>query len=324
LSATTDARGNFHFAGIGSGRLACLQLSGPNMATATVLARTQAGPRVEVANLGSFLYPQPHGCYGTDFAIVASLARPIVGVVRDQDTGKPVVGAVVQSHQFAGTSSQGLPILSTQTDAAGRFRIDGMPAGRGNMLLVRGPLDIPYLPAVGEVDTSEGEGPATLDLKVRRGLWAEGQVIDADSGRPLAAGIDYYCLNSNPEGAKTPGFSFAVASGLLYQTDGAGRFRVPVLPGRGVLAVELHGHRQHFLGSSWVTQAGKNYLDGGITIDAPDDVQVKGLVYKTHPFLLSNTVYHHLELIAPKDGATSIRCDVKMGRKAASKPEAKP
>jgi RNA polymerase sigma factor (sigma-70 family) len=325
LSATTtDARGNFRFAGIGSGRLACLQLSGPNMATATVLARTQAGPRVEVANLGSFLYPQPHGCYGADFALAASPARPIVGVVRDQDTGKPVAGAVVQSHQFAGTSCQGLPILSTQTDAAGRFRIDGMPAGRGNMLLVRAPQDVPYLPAVGEVDTSEGEGTATLDLKVRRGLWAEGQVIDADSGRPLAAGIDYYCLYSNPEGSKAPGFGFGMASGLLCQTDGAGRFRVPVLPGRGVLAVGLQGQRQHFLGSSWVTQAGKNYLDGGITLDAPDDVAVKGLVYKTHPLLLSISNYQHLELIDPKEGTTSIRCDVKLGSKAASKPEDKP
>src|SRR5262249_43378526 len=272
FSATTDREGRFRFRGIGAGRLVGLQLSGPGVAIATVLARTQAGPRVDVANLGNFLYPQPHGCFGADFALVTSPARPIVGVVRDRDTGRPIAGALVQTHKFAGTAIESIPILSTRTDAEGRYRMVGMPAGRGNKLLVRCPPDQPYLPMVSEIDTSEGEGPATLDFKVRRGLWAEGRVTDADTDRPLAADVYYYGLSSNPVVTAVPGFDFGPP--VLYQTDAAGRFRVVVLPGRGVLTVGLHGQRYSFLGKSWVTQAGKSYLDGGLSIDAPEDRMV--------------------------------------------------
>jgi RNA polymerase sigma factor (sigma-70 family) len=313
FSATTDDEGRFRLPGVGTGRLACLQLSGPGVATATILARTQAGPRVEVANLGAFLYPQPYGCFGADFTLAASAARPIVGVVRDRDTGRPVSEAVVQSHQFAGTALQAVPILSTRTDTEGRYRLLGMPAGRGNMLLVRCPSDQPYLPMVGEIDTSEGEGPVTLDFKVRRGLWAEGRVTDADTGRPLAADVHYYGLSSNPHAATAVGFDFAPP--VLYQTDAAGRFRVVVLPGRGVLAVGLHGQRYHFLGKSWVTQAGKNYLDGRATVAAPED-QLPGkramAVYRAHPALLSSSLYQQMSLIDPAEGAESVACDLKV------------
>jgi hypothetical protein len=154
----------------------------------------------------------------------------IAGVVSDLETDRPVAGAVVQSHRFAGAAIEAIPVLSTRTDAAGRYRLAGMPAGRGNKLLVRSPSDAPYLPAVGEIDTTEGEGTATLDFKVQRGIWAEGQVTDADTGRPLAANVDYFGLASNPHAAKAPGFAFALP--VLYPTDASGRFRVPVLPGQ--------------------------------------------------------------------------------------------
>ena len=324
FSATTDAEGRFRFTGIGAGRVACLKLSGPGVAAATVLARTQAGPRLDVADLANFIYPQPYGCCGADFSLAASPARPIVGVVRDQDTGRPVAGAVVQSQAFAGSPFQAITTLSTRTDAEGRYRIDGMPIGRGNMLLVRAPVDQPYLPAVAEIDTSEGDGPAMLDLKVRRGLWAEGQVTDVDTHRPMAADVDYFCFRSNPNVENTPGFDFARP--ILYQTDAAGRFRVPVLPGRGVLAVRLHGQEQHFLGGvPWVTQAGKGYRNCGLTLDAPEEVVGKGIMmYNTQPGLLSVLYYQHLALIAPKEDAESITCDLKVSSKPTSKPEAKP
>jgi hypothetical protein len=322
FATTTDGAGRFRLPGVGSGRVACLELSGPGLALTGVLARTEAGPRVDVANPGLFFHPQAHGCYGAEFALVASAARPVVGVVRDLETGRPVAGAVVQSHQFAGSAVQGIPTLSTRTDGEGRYRLLGLPAGRGNMVLVRCPTDQPYLPSVAEVDTGEGEGPAPLDFKLRRGLWAGGQVADADTGRPLAAAVDYYCLYSNPRGAKVPGFGFVGPQGLLYQTDAAGRFRVPVLPGRGVLAVELHGQRTHFLGSSWVTQAGKAYYYGGLTLDAPEDHQ--GFLYLAHPMHLGLLNYHQLALIDPPDGATAITCDLKVSSRAAPKPEAKP
>src|SRR5262249_29252156 len=108
------------------------------------------------------------------------------------------------------------------TASEGRYRLDGMPVGKGNMLLARNPADQPYLRAIGEVDTSEGDGPAPLDLKLKRGLWAEGQVTDAATGRPLAADIAYYCLESNPRGSEAPSFVGAITH-AFYHTDAAGR-----------------------------------------------------------------------------------------------------
>src|SRR5439155_276251 len=104
LRATTDMSGRFRLFGLGSGRLVALRVSGPSVATATIIARTERGPQVPVFNLSGFIWPQPYGCFGADLAITTSAGRPIMGVVRDLKTGKPVAGAVVHSHRFAGSA----------------------------------------------------------------------------------------------------------------------------------------------------------------------------------------------------------------------------
>jgi hypothetical protein len=311
FAATTDAEGRFKLTGIGDNRLVSLRLGGPGLAAATIVARTQRGPRLDV-NLGGWFAPDPHGCFGADFALSAGPARPIVGVVRDADTGRPVPGAVVQSHRFAGNALMGLPLLRTRADAEGRYRLDGMPAGKGNMLLARGPDDQPYLPATAEVDTSAGDGPAEMELKIKRGLWAEGQVTDAATGRPLAADIDYYCLYSNPRGAAYPGFDGAFLLGpTRYHTDAAGRFRVPVVPGRGIVAAMLHGQKTWTvfskLSSTW--QAGKSYTEYQGKFGPPDAPDAQGgLFVLARPNHFHVVNYHQMAVINPADDARSVRC----------------
>jgi RNA polymerase sigma factor (sigma-70 family) len=313
FTATTDREGRFRLAGVGANRVADLRLAGPGLAAATLVARTQPGPRLDMNLISYFCGPDPHGCFGADFAVTAAPARPIVGVVRDADTGRPVPGAVVQSHQFAGSQIQGIDYLRTRADAEGRYRLDGMPAGKGNMLLARGPADQPYLPACGTVDTSTGEGSATLDLKIKRGLWAEGQVTDASTGRPLSAAIDYYCLWSNPHGAEAPGFVFAAALGAFYHTDAAGHFRVPVLPGRGLVAVLLHGQTSWALlskvSNTW--QAGKSYAKYQGKFDGPDAPAKHGGVFvETRPMHVFVSNYNQVAVIDPPEKADSVKCDL--------------
>jgi RNA polymerase sigma factor (sigma-70 family) len=311
LAVTTDKQGHFELRGLGAGRVVSLRLDGPGLAAATIVARTERGPRLDMS-LGSWFSPDPHGCFGADFAVSAAPARPIVGVVRDADTGRPIPGAIVQSHRFAGSQVEGIDILRTRADAEGRYRLDGMPAGKDNALLARGPADQPYLPALGEVDTSEGDGPATLDLKIKRGLWAEGQVTDAATGRPLAADIDYFCLWTNPHGAAAPGFVFGAALGAFYHTDAAGRFRVPVLPGRGLVAARLQGQRSWTIISkprNW--QAGKSYADYQGKFDPPDAPAKQGgtfVLARPSHVLVSN--YHQIAVIDPAEDARSVTCDL--------------
>ena len=165
-------------------------------------------------------------------ALTAPPSRPIEGVVKDADTGKPVAGAVVQSQKFADSNVIPAEYLSARTDAAGRFRLEGMPVGPDNLVLIRPPGDQPYLPAVVEVDTSSGKGPVKQEVQVRRGVWVEGRVTEAKTGRPLVASIDVFSPTSNPQRARYASYRMMIA-GQLHRTDSNGRFRVPAIPGRG-------------------------------------------------------------------------------------------
>lgn len=307
LAVTTDKEGRFQLTGIGANRVVSLSLSGPGVAAATILARTERGARLDL-NLSNFA-PDPHGCFGADFTLSAAPSRPIVGVVRDADTGRPIPGAVVQSNQFAGREMIGLMYLRTQADANGHYRLDGMPVGKGNKVIARGPSDQPYLATNVDVDSSSGNGPVELDLKIKRGLWAEGQVTDAATGQPLAADIHYYCLTeSNPHFADAPGFVGIMQYGY-YQTDATGRYRIPVLPGRGVVAAQLHGQRTYFLKKATTWQAGKTYSDYQGKFDQTDAIN-DGTLVKAVPTLFFVGNYHQMAVIDAASNATALKCDL--------------
>ena len=63
------------------------------------------------------------------FEYAAEPTRPIEGVVRDKDTGKPIAGVTIQSDKFAGTNTSGDGSVRTVTDQDGRYRLMGMPDG---------------------------------------------------------------------------------------------------------------------------------------------------------------------------------------------------
>jgi hypothetical protein len=320
LATTTDAKGQFHLTGIGRGRLVRLQVSGPNVACTTIVARTAKGEKLSVNGLSrmSLCSPNPQGSFGNEIVLTATASRPIEGEVTDAESGKPVAGAVVQSHRFAGFNMFSLDYLKARTNAAGQFRLEGMPLGPDNLLLVRFPSDQPYLAAVVDADTSAGKGPVKTAIKVRKGVWVEGQVMDAKTGGPLAATISVFYPKTNPNLVQYPNHTWIppgiLGQKTLYRTDGSGRFRVPAIPGRAAIAVKLDGTGPESDARDTV-QAGKAYKPLSIDIEIEgfsEGEEIRGRFMNVQPSSIEPREYHQIRSLLIPASAKSVTYDIKI------------
>ncbi len=120
--------------------------------------------------------------YGANFRHAAAPTKPVLGVVRDRDTKKPLAGVIVESNKLANNPVPGMNIVQTTTDAQGRYRLMGMPKGEGNKIRLVPRADQPYLSVHAPVPDGLGLDPATVDFALKRGLWVEGK-----SGFPVPA-----------------------------------------------------------------------------------------------------------------------------------------
>src|SRR5262249_34986829 len=99
--ARTDADGRFRIKGLGRERFVTLRVEGPTIVHRTIYVATRPGSLIEVPGQwspGDKL--KMSLVYGVPFDFAAAPCKPIVGVVRDKDTGKPLPGAVVTTFQF--------------------------------------------------------------------------------------------------------------------------------------------------------------------------------------------------------------------------------
>src|SRR5262249_22728002 len=125
--------------------------------------------------------------YGSNFRHVAAPNKPVVGVVRDRDTKKPLAGITVGSYTRAIGPGirEGFDLVRTTTDAEGRYRLVGMPKGEGYTVVALPQQDRPYVPIHKDVPDSPGLAPVTVDLELKRGVWIEGKITDKVTGKPL-------------------------------------------------------------------------------------------------------------------------------------------
>jgi hypothetical protein len=298
-TVTTDAEGRFKLTGIGRDRLVIARLDGPTVVTQYLHVLTRVGERIEVPESeGRPEYGEPGTVtvyHGADFKHPAAPGRPVVGVVRDKDTNTPLAGVTVRSHVQAigpGRFRTVYPILRTTTDAAGRYRLTGMPRGEGYTVAVIPAGDQPYVFTSAQVPDGPGLEPVTLDVGLMRGVWIEGKLTDKVTGKPVRGAVEYFSVYSNPNRPDYPGYEGAFL-GLAVGAKEDGSYRVVGLPGPGLVAV--YSHQDYYLRAD----------------QRDDEFGTKERSLDTAPYHISFTSnYWALARIDPAKGAESVRRDV--------------
>ncbi len=234
LKVTSDAEGRVRLTGIGRNRLVRVQLDGPAIASQRFSILTRHGKTLELRNESGF----PRAVttyYAANFQHVAAPSQLVVGVVRDRDTRKPLAGVTIQSDQLANHLSDGQDILHATTDAQGRYHLTGLPKGKGNVLKVVPPGDLPYVAVYQNVPDRPGFDPVTVDCNLKLGVWIEGKITDKVTGASVPGVVQYhYRRDDNPILRDYPRAAFRDAF-VFVQEDGL--FRIVGLPGPGLLTV---------------------------------------------------------------------------------------
>jgi len=128
----TDADGRFHLKGIGRDRVLAVMIEGPTIAATEARIMTRQSPTIQIPESKMSPASGVMSYYGAQFDHHAAPTKPIIGVVRDKDTKKPLAGIKITSNKLAGNPTYGRHFITTTTDAQGRYRLTGMPKGEGN------------------------------------------------------------------------------------------------------------------------------------------------------------------------------------------------
>ena len=198
---------------------------------------------------------------GPRFRHMAAPTRPVVGVVRDKDTRKPLAGVTIESYMLANSRVPGNNIVRTTTDAEGRYRLIGLPKGRGNKIRLVPRGDQPYLSVNALVPDSPGLEPVTVDFALKPGVWIEGKLTDKLSGAPVRGAVLYFALATNSNVREHPGIEDTIPPSEVTEAKGDGSYRVVGLPGPGLIAVGYTG--EHLLVPERDDEYGSNdpYID---------------------------------------------------------------
>ncbi len=295
-TVTTNAEGRFRLDGIGPNRLVAAQLDGPTIVSQHLHILTRPGKTLEVPESRN---PPHRGeprimttYYGSNFQHAAAPCKPIVGVVRDRDTQEPLAGITIRSSTRATRPNYIDDLIQTATDADGRFRLTGMPRGKGNRIMALPADDQPYPCITQEVPDTPGLDPVTAALELRRGIWIEGKITDKVTGKPVSVGVEYFSLHGNPNLPDYPGFSGFIPSHIIHaQEDGS--YRVVGLPGPGLIGV-YHDRDYHYL----------------VTPERDDEYGVKEHDLNVAPYGIITGNFAALARIDPPKGAEVMKQDV--------------
>jgi RNA polymerase sigma factor (sigma-70 family) len=309
-AARSDKDGRIKLTGIGRGRVASIRVDGPGLESKVVWVMTHDHDTVHVPqhkDAFSLFADQP--VFGCKSDIVVGPCIPVEGVVTDLDTGKPIAGATV-------FNKLDVPLgwvpqrVETTTDGQGRYRLDGRPNRTGQRVTVIGPKGEPYLPTADYPPRVESGKTATLNFKVKRGVFIAGRVTDPATGRPLRAEVEYKAWGDNPN---AKGIHPVWRSTTFSAADGT--YELVGLPGGGVVSAKIDELRR----GRCVMGAGAESIDG---------YDAKALGFHTLPDKLFPIMVNAVAAVDAKaDGRTTCDIAVTTGRTVSGKivdPDGKP
>jgi RNA polymerase sigma factor (sigma-70 family) len=248
IEVAAGADGRFRLTEVGGDRVATLLLSGPTIATTEVQVIAYDGPEIrstpklEGQRGLVVLPPETTVFHAPRFQVVAGPTRPIEGVIRDKDTGRPIEGLSIQAAVFEVRRLNLNRDVVARTDAEGRYRILGMPAAPAyRLFLSRAPGQSPPYPnaTLKTPDDPPGTGPIRFDIALKRGVVVRGRVTNKATGQPVPGSVEPYIFADNPFAAEFP--NNAETLNGLAQAGPDGRFEVVTTPGRGLLAFKATG-----------------------------------------------------------------------------------
>jgi RNA polymerase sigma factor (sigma-70 family) len=286
---TTGPDGKFRIHGIGRERVVNLRIEGPMLAVQEINVMTRLEPLVHLSEGKGRVDRLTY--YGARFDLAVPPTKPVIGVVRDRETGKPLAGVIVHSHIVAGAKDSNDYLLRTKTDADGRFRLVGLPKGVGTRIWAEAE-ELPYLPAEQAVPDTPGLEPVAADIALARGVWVHGRVTEKGTGKPVVGFLTYYCLRDNPHLKDL----LRLNGEISRRIEEDGTFRTVVLPGPGVLAVQAAQQRYRIeVGADRIKAKPFRDIDG---------------LYLARPRVLYTNGYHALAPVDAKPGTESISCDL--------------
>jgi len=254
IAIVTDSDGRFSIRGVGVERLLRLEISGPTVQSKAISVLTKSVSPFQVNNgrgstdWGITLY------YGASFTHAAAPTKPVYGVVKDKDTGQPLAGVRIACNKSAEFVVHGFNGIEATTDEQGRYRLVGLPKGRGNQVVAIPAIGQPYLSSGLDIPDTPGLDPVSFDITLKRGVVIEGRVIDKQTGEPLEALVEYHAYRDNPNLTDAVGFDRSYMDGR-FKTGHDGSYRIVGLPGHGVVAAMYAGGGKEYLKGTGVAGA---------------------------------------------------------------------
>ncbi len=186
--ALTGADGRFQLQGLGRERLAYLLIEGDTIESITCWVLMRDGKKLDLpkdfSKGGEPTYPAM-------FDHIAAPTKPIIGTVRDKNTGKPLPGIIVQAERQSGRW-----IDKATTDQQGRYRIVGCPKQPEYTVAAAGK---PYfIRTKRKIADTPGFDPLIVDFELERGIEITGRVYNKKTGEPIEAQVAYHALTDNP------------------------------------------------------------------------------------------------------------------------------
>jgi len=309
LGRTTGPDGRFRLDGIGRERIAELLISGPGFETSSLNVMTRQGPDLRAVK--TWIYPNQTVTYhAARFTLASARCRPIVGTVRDKDTGAPLAGAVIQGMVYQEHSRLYAKGVEAVTDKQGQYRLLGLREAEEYLLSVEPAPGQPYPSASFRAKArTVGTTPLTHDMALKRGVLVRGRLTDKATGRPAIGTVSVRIAEDNPHPREFPGYD----GGEIFASIGHdGRFQIATIPGPSLLTAYSIPNR--YLGWTGIERI-PNLERYGFPKQADGTLAMEG--------------YHALVEINPTPGTATIRQDLQVdpGRAATVRivdPEGRP